>query len=847
MEAGYPEGAGAAAANMAAGGGASPSSAKSGGGGGEETWQEERERLLEEIKTLQNRCQKLARAAASAASAQSPAAPKADAETQTETRGEVGAPSGGGHEGTSVGRLPPLVEQMLRNPTDEAVQMHGVDALFAEQTTHDSTHPVSEAALRGSLEAAVAIFSNHQGNMTLLLKAAQFVSVLLAEPDADGHLPISLLYQAAQDLVAIGGKLLVDVAAGVVAESNKPGSPPSASKLLTWFLSLLALLLPCLAPKLRDRTQGEAFVREFLFTLAAPLLFELPQEALILKCAQLFPLLPMEPWVQAACVDSKAVHGLALAYHRNAGGEAGDVAEAPLPKAVCTAVRRVFYENLELCVRAVEDMFVSDAFVCLEVLTALRELERHRRGVFVALDEDFGIVGKALRLWAFHERAALEAADPPRSASRCVLGRLADLLSAVCLKLPPQRLLHRMEEFREVELFQRVALAAMQSSAQLRLQMAVNYADNGIVPVIIEDMQMFLRRCKRGAPVDASPEPALRLLQDAKLPCELWPYLIYCLDACIHILSHWSATKASLRQKASVLDERAAPLLLAQEGLVDVLAEIVEPAAAGVDLARAPPADVVQKASDTLQALFEQNGHICLFCIQHFTEVRQMIALGCDSLAIDPLVEFPEMQQQAVEQLAASFERFSVQDDRLGRKILRALSALFESSYHLVAWFLRTHPLSSLARMQSLDVHTEAVRAVARAPYWSADDAAMLPEFVTLIAELLLGSIEGLGPEDKAPPPGRRVFDLTEAEEVTSCCMSAVMHLVLIDPSPPTVLRCLSESLAQRSQGDDGDTAARGDLAEQAVGAVMRVMQVFASSDRVQMNCQHLLTSLLGE
>ncbi|CAE7342855.1 HCc2, partial [Symbiodinium necroappetens] len=34
---------------------------------------------------------------------------------------------------------------------------------------------------------------------------------------------------------------------------------------------------------------------------------------------------------------------------------------------------------------------------------------------------------------------------------------------------------------------------------------------------------------------------------------------------------------------------------------------------------------------------------------------------------------------------------------------------------------------------------------------------------------------------------------------------------------------------------------------EEAVNTVMKIMQVFPSSDRLQMNCQHILTSLLGE
>merc|ERR1719336_2027316 len=192
-------------------------------------------------------------------------------------------------------------------------------------------------------------------------------------------------------------------------------------------------------------------------------------------------------------------------------------------------------------------------------------------------------------------------------------------------------------------------------------------------------MQMFLQSYEGSPSANVPPstlEASLRLLQDEPLPPEAWPYVLYCLEVSVHILSHWSATKLTL-QKADVLDARAAPLLLAQCGLVDVLAEILDPLAAGVELREKPPQSVVQKATETLQALFEQNGHICLFCIQHYTEVKQMVALGCESLAMDPLTDFPDMQQQAVTQLMASFEKFSVNDERLGRKILKALTVLF--------------------------------------------------------------------------------------------------------------------------------------------------------------------------
>jgi len=286
-------------------------------------------------------------------------------------------------------------------------------------------------------------------------------------------------------------------------------------------------------------------------------------------------------------------------------------------------------------------------------------------------------------------------------------------------------------------------------------------------------------------------------------------------------------------------------LLLAKAGLVDVLVEIMDPQSAGLEMSTKAPEVVQKKATETLQALFEQNGHICLFCMQHYSEVRQMVAMGCDSIALDPLKQFPQMQQQAVDELNALYEKFSVDDERTAKKILKALTVLFESSYQLVAWFLQKNPLSTVGEYQSLDVHVEAVRAVARAPYWSAEDAPLLPKFVGLLADLLLDCIEGHGEEPGESPkkPSGRVVDWTEAEEVVSACMSSVLHLLLIDPSPPTVLLCLAQSLGRNSKVEGEAT----DGSERAVNAVMKVMQVFPSSDRVQMNCQHLLTSLLRE
>jgi hypothetical protein len=494
----------------------------------------------------------------------------------------------------------------------------------------------------------------------------------------------------------------------------------------------------------------------------------------------------------------------------------------------------------------VEDVFVSEEFICLLVLDELQAAEQRRRGTLRALDGSHGIVDKLLGLWAIHQQRALEDADPQKSPSREVLQRVAEVLGAIVLKLQPQVLLQRMQELESSEVMQRVALAAIHANAQLRLQLAVNYASNNVVAVVIGGAQMLLKRYEGPAVAAARGgdlEAALALLQGGQLPSDGWAYVLYCLEVCLHILSHWSATKISLKTKADVMDSSAAPLVLVQCGLVDVLVEIIDPVPAGFQLNSQPPPEVVQKATETLQALFEQNGHICLFSMQHYTEVKIMVAMGCECLAMDPLTEFPDMQKQAVEQLSASFEKFSVTDERLGRKILKALMVLFESSYQLCAWYLQGHPLNALGEYQSLDVHAEAVRAVSRGPYWSAEDAPLLPGFVRMLAELLLGCIEGHDPEEASSTKLRgRVVDLTEAEEVCTACMTSALHLLLIDPSPPTVLESLAAGLGQGSALEESDRTAN----EKAVNAVMKVMRVFPSSDRVQMNCQHLLTSLLA-
>lgn len=809
---------------------------------------EEKERLADQVKDLTRRCQKLAAVAAQP----EPDLCSVATQTEAEDAGVEGETAMATAEALS--RLPPPVQNMLKSPQDESAQLQGIEALFQQQAQEDgASGATATQALQVSVDAAVAIFTNHPSNHSLLLKASQFLSVLFAEPNVQQQLPLATLFKAACSVAAVSVRMLAD---GALAESGAAGgkaAAPTPAKLMGWCLSLLALLLPCIGERLRDREQGEPFVRDLLGELVSKLLTsaEVPQEALLLKCVQLLPLLPMEPWIQKVCLDSGAIHSLAFAYHRSIGVGA----EAALPKALRSAVRGIFADNLELCIRAVEDVFVSDEFVCLEVLDELQGMEKKKRGTFRTLDADFGIVGKVLGLWAFHQRKALEDPDPQTSTSREVLQKVSELLTAVLLKIPPHVFLQRMQDFQEVEVLQRHALAAVHATPQLRLQLAVNYVDNDIIPVAIGGVQMLLRHYECTAPGVSPPatelEAAFRLLGSGQPPAEGWPYVLYGLEVCLHVLSHWSATKLSLRQKADVLDARSAPLLLAKRGLVDILAEILDPVAAGVELSSKPPADVLQKASETLQALFERNGHICLFCMQHYAEVRQIVSMGCDSLALDPLTDFPQMQQQAVEQLLASYDKFSVDDDRITRRVIKALSCLFESSYRLVAWFLQQHPLSSLGEYQCLDVHVEAVRSITRAAYWSGEDAPLLPDFVSLLANLLLGCIEGHGGDAPVKPPAR-VVDLTEAEQVVAACMASLLHLLLIDPSPPTVLHCLARTLSDYGKAE-GDSAAPPEEvepnggSERAVNAVMKVMQVFPSSDRIQLDCHHLLTSLLGE
>ncbi|CAE7354767.1 HCc2 [Symbiodinium natans] len=502
-----------------------------------------------------------------------------------------------------------------------------------------------------------------------------------------------------------------------------------------------------------------------------------------------------------------------------------------------------------------------------EVLDELQSLEQQRRGTFRRLESEFDVVGKVLSLWAFHQRQTLEDANPGQCGSLSVLRKVAALLQSLFLKLPPQRLLARLEEYQESEALTRIALATVHQNAQLRLQMAVNYAENNVIPVMVACLQLLLRgyeRSESGADSVPEVEVAFQHLAEEKLPVDGWSYITFCLEVCLHVLSHWSCIRAA-QTKAEALDPGAAPVRLASAGVVDVLAELIDAPAAGVELREPPSAAVVQKANETLQALFERNGHICLFCMKHYTEVKQILLVGCESIVSDPLSDHPQMQQEAIELFSGAFEKFAMKDERLGRKLLKALTVLFESSYQLVVWFLQQQPLGSLPETHSLDAHIEAVRAVARAGYWSAEDAPLLPEFVAALVSTMLDAVEGhLDFSKPLRGSGCRVIDLTEAEEIASSCTSSVLHLMLIDPSPPTVQRCLADCLGKRltRKGGAGYLAqdktddmppleevepSEAPNSEEAVNTVMKIMQVFPSSDRLQMNCQHMLTSLLGE
>lgn len=797
-------------------------------------WLAERERMREEIEVLQSRLQKLSQA-------------------PPEVAAEAAAPAEGSGD---------IVDEMLRSPQDEALQLRGIETLFAQQTQAGAASEDASPAMRRSLEAAIAVFVNHQSNWNLLLKASQFLSVLLAEPSAQQLLPQAVMRSAAEAVLASSAQL------SEAQSAPSQGAGPTPTKLITWLLSLLALLLPAVEPWLRQRLQSQDFVKTLLNAVVSKLLTEseLPAEAVILKSVQLIPLLPMESWIQQACLDSGAIHSFALARQRVVAKKGGEQLDPTLAKAVQSAIRMVFSNNLELCSFALGDSFVGDTFVCLEVLDELQSLEQQRRGTFRRLESEFDVVGKVLSLWAFHQRQTLEDPNPGQCSSLAVLRKVASLLQSLFLKLPPQRLLMRLEEYQESEALVRIALATVHQNAQLRLQMAVNYAENNVIPVMVACLQLLLRgyECSENA-ADSVPEieVAFRHLAEEKLPIDGWSYVTYCLEVCLHVLSHWSCLRAA-QTKAEALDPGAAPVRLASAGVVDVLAELIDAPAAGVELRETPSAAVVQKAGETLHALFERNGHICLFCMKHYTEVKQILLVGCESIVSDPLSDHPQMQQ-AIELFSAAFEKFAMKDERLGRKLLKALTVLFESSYQLVVWFLQQHPLGSLSETHSLDAHIEAVRAVARAGYWSAEDAPLLPEFVAALVSTMYDAVEGH--LDFSKPPGGsgcRVIDLTEAEEIASSCTSSVLHLMLIDPSPPTVQRCLADCLGKRltRKGNAGYPAqektedlppledveaSEAPNSEEAVNTVMKIMQVFPSSDRLQMNCQHILTLLLGE
>ena len=127
------------------------------------------------------------------------------------------------------------------------------------------------------------------------------------------------------------------------------------------------------------------------------------------------------------------------------------------------------------------------------------------------------------------------------------------------------------------------------------------------------------------------------------------------------MLSHWSCSKLALPPKGpEVLEPTAAPVRLASAGVVDVLAELIDAPAAGVALREPAPTALVQKASEVLRALFEHQGHICLFCMKHYKEVKQIVYIGCESFVAD--MEQQEMQREAVELFCEAFERFAIKE-----------------------------------------------------------------------------------------------------------------------------------------------------------------------------------------
>ena len=56
---------------------------------------------------------------------------------------------------------------------------------------------------------------------------------------------------------------------------------------------------------------------------------------------------------------------------------------------------------MELCVLAIDDTFVLDELVCLEVLDELRDMEKKQHGSFRTLDAEHGVLRKTLGLWNY--------------------------------------------------------------------------------------------------------------------------------------------------------------------------------------------------------------------------------------------------------------------------------------------------------------------------------------------------------------------------------------------------------------------------------------------------------------
>lgn len=461
---------------------------------------DELERLQGENETLRNRCQKLAKTAQTPRSSlesvkvqpdkvqesdyanSSTAKPTfVDCATQTDEdeNGDAGkvvnSKQESGHIVGGNSEVQKIVGTMFENLQDEASQQRGIEALFALQTQATGI-PNDSSSLLYALQASTSIFSSHPSNPLLLLKASQFLSVLLAEQEVGRRLPIAVLSETAHVVAAVAAEHAESsTLADDLEKSTKPGQM-DVSKLLTWFLSLLALLIPFLSDGLKNKEISEKLVQQLVSHIVGSLLevlTDLPQHALLLKCVQLLPLLPPETaWIQSLCLETGVVHSLVLCHHRCT--QAGTKSNVTV-QAIGAAVSFVFKQNLQLCLKAISDSFVTDAFVCLEVLRELKEIVKANPSIVQEIDEADGFTS-IMELWNFHQRQVLEDQGPSESnSSQKVLKELAYFCRMVLARLPHQQLLKRMQELQAFEPLQRLSILAITGNAQLRMQIAVNY------------------------------------------------------------------------------------------------------------------------------------------------------------------------------------------------------------------------------------------------------------------------------------------------------------------------------------------------------------------------------------